>query len=187
MIVTGAVTWAVFFIFRFLGAPSRLYWQERNARTVAEGQSTAGSLEILYDPADKRYVQQLPSLHGPRGEFYSIGISNRGNRTLYDVTVRALDSAFTEAVIVPAQTRRTQRGHLPHNPITVFHRDALHPHAPEITQLFGFEYNAGTSHPDDISNSVQRFTLEMTARDTPALRREFEYDPNARPMIKIMP
>jgi len=142
------------------------------------------SLEIVYDPINPTYVRPITGLYGQTGEFYSIAIRNPGAKTLYDVSVRALDSWFTRTAIATAQT-----GHsiTRHEAIPICIKDSLHPNAPEIVQLFGIGYHQGSSNPEYIFNTVQRFTLEAAARDAPAIRREFEYDPNARPMLKLLP
>lgn len=181
MIVTGAVTWAVFFLFRLVGAPSRLYWQERDARTAAESRQSA--LEILFDPRDTNYVRPITGLHGQTGEFFSIGIRNPGNTTIYDITVRALDSWFTRTAIAEAALGQSISHHYP---VSIIQLAALHPHAPEIVQVFGISYHAASSNPEYIYNTVQRFTLEASAKDTPSIRKEFEYDPKARPMLRML-
>jgi hypothetical protein len=141
-------------------------------------------IEILYDPTDINYVRPITGLYGPTGEFYSIGINNKGSATIYDITLRALDSWFSRTIIFASQNE----GHSTqsHRPVLITHRDALHPHAPEPVQLFGLNYHSDNSHPDYITNTVQRFTLEITARDSLTVREEFEYDPKARPMLRML-
>jgi hypothetical protein len=63
---------------------------------------------------------------------------------------------------------------------------ALHPHAPEIVQLFGLSYHSASTSPDYIFNTVQSFTLEAFAENTPAIRKVFEYDPKGRPMLRML-
>jgi hypothetical protein len=143
------------------------------------------SLEILYDPTDPNYMRPVTSLYGPTAERYSIGVLNKGNATLYDVTVRALDSWFTQEAIAPSHTLSPPIGS--HKPVCVFQKDELHPHSSDFAELTGIAYQSASSHQEYIFNTVQRFTLEALARDTPAIRREFEFDPKARPMVRMLP
>src|ERR1700694_3928462 len=136
-------------------------------------------LELLFGD-DPQFIRPNRTLHGPSGEFYSIGIRNSGTQTLDDVTVRALDSWFTREAIAVAQ------GSGGSGPVEIISLDALHPGAQEFKQCFGLDYHTASSAPEYIFNTVQRFTLEATARNTPAVRREFEYNPATRPMLKMI-
>ena len=122
-----------------------------------------------------------PRCGAKSGEFYSIGIRNSGTQTLDDVTMRALDSWFTREAIAIAQGNGG-RG----RPVEIISLDALHPGSQEFRQCFGLDYHSASSAPEYIFNTVQRFTLEATARDRPAVRREFEYNPAMRPMLKMI-
>jgi hypothetical protein len=55
-----------------------------------------------------------------------------------------------------------------------------------FAELTGIAYQSASSHQEYIFNTVQRFTLEALTRDTPAIRREFEFDPKARPMVRML-
>ncbi len=138
-------------------------------------------LEIVFDPTDTAYVRPTQGLYGPTGEFYSVGVHNAGGVTLHDVTARALDSWMTREAISVAQHGHPVRRH---SPVEIFSVPALHPDASEVIELFGLDFNSTISHPDYIFNTVQRFTLEVMARDVATVREEFEYDPKARPMIR---
>jgi hypothetical protein len=47
MVVMVAASWVVFFVFRFLGAPSRLYWKERRINDAAR--DSAGAAKVIRD------------------------------------------------------------------------------------------------------------------------------------------
>jgi hypothetical protein len=140
------------------------------------------ALEITFDPGSAAYLRPNTGLglYGPQGEFYSIGVRNSGSKTLDDVTLRALPSWFTREAIAVAQ------GQSGSGPVDIIRRGALHPKAEEIAECFGLDYHQPSSAPEYIFNTVQRFTLEATARDAASVRREFEYDPAARPMLKMV-
>jgi hypothetical protein len=144
------------------------------------------NLEILFDQSNVAYVRPIPDLYGDTGEFYAIGLNNRGNSTLYDVSLRALDSWFTQTIIAPSQLGGP-RSWRSHDPVGIHEMAALHPKTPEIKQLFGLSFNPTSKESLDILNTIQRFTLEAIARDTAAVRREFEYNPHSRPMLKMLP
>jgi hypothetical protein len=54
-------------------------------------------------------------------------------------------------------------------------------------QCFGLSYVNAASAPENIFNQTQRFKLEAAARDAPTIRRDFEYDPKLRPMLRMLP
>jgi len=139
-------------------------------------------LEILFD-SSPLHVEIKQGLHGPITEFYSIGIENTGHPTIANVPVRALDSWFTREAIAAGQygQRRTFAA-----PVELICQSELHPHAPEYKQMFGLSYASAASHPDYIFNKKQRFIIEALGKDTAAVRKEFEYDPKARPMLRVV-
>lgn len=139
-------------------------------------------LEILFDEGPL-HVEIKRGRHGPTGEFYSIGIENTGNTTIGNVTLRALDSWFTREAIAASQYGQSQSFAAP---VELIERTELHPHAPEYKQMFGLSYVTAASHPDYIFNKRQRFTIEALGKDTPAVRKEFEYDPKTRPMLRMI-
>ncbi len=143
--------------------------------------SPNSSLEILYDNGSPSNAVPRMQLHGAVGEFYYIFVRNRGSQTLFDVSVRALEGKFSQYVFALAQGVRYNKSL---KPIVIFEIPELHPDAPERVGLFGLDYHAGGGNPDDLYNNIQRFTLEARARDTKAIRVEFEFDPNARPMVR---
>jgi hypothetical protein len=133
-------------------------------------------------------VRATPGLHRPTGEFYWVGLNNRGAVSLQDVVLRAVDCFFTNASIAQAHLMPDQYRRHRHGDIVIYRaKSALHPGAPEIVQLFGLSFSSPVSDPDYILNKVQQFTLEASARDTPACRREFEFNPHSRPMIRMLP
>ncbi|WP_407165987.1 hypothetical protein [Bradyrhizobium sp. ORS 111] len=179
--VTTVLLWIVIFLARLLLAPMVLLIADR-AELRALRLRLRPALELIFDHNDAEYVRPIPSLYSARGEFFWIGVRNAGGQTLDDVTIRALDSWFTQEAIATAMGRR-QRSN---SPVEVSRWPALHPGAREIVQVFGLGYDSASSNPDYIFNTMQRFTLEVTARDTPTVRRVFLYDPKARPMFRML-
>jgi hypothetical protein len=145
------------------------------------------NLEILFEPNDEQYVRPEISLYGPVGEFYSVAVNNRGGATLTDVSLRALDSFFTRVIISESNLSRVEFAYYRRGTVPIREIAALHPQAPEPVQLFGLSFNCGVTAPDYILNTVQKFTLELVAKDTPAIRRLFEYNPKSRPMLRMLP
>jgi hypothetical protein len=118
-------------------------------------------------------------LHGAT-EWYSIGVKNTGETTLNDVTVRAAHSWFTRVIMAEAERADLHHGQA----LPLLAIASLHPETSESREIFGLEYGQQAFHPDYIVNTVQRFVIEAAARDVPVARKTFEYDPNARPMIR---
>jgi hypothetical protein len=140
-------------------------------------------IEITFDPSDKKCVKKTGALYGDTGERYYIFIRNSGQRTLENVSIRALESWFTQIIIAVAQ-----KGHSDsyRKPVMILEMDELHPDAPEKIELFGVSYLDPNSGSKDILCTVQRFTLEARAKDTKAVRITLEYDPRARPMLRCV-
>jgi hypothetical protein len=179
LFITCAIAaWLLVFLGKLLFAPYHFLKVAR--RDLAAAWQSEHILEITFDPAKADYLRLNRGLHGPQGEFYSVGVRNSGLQTLDDVTLRALPSWFTREAIAVAQ------GQSGNGPVEIIRRDALHPQVEEIVECFGLGYHQPVSAPEYIFNHVQRFTLEATARDAVAVRREFEYDPAARPMMKML-
>src|ERR1700731_1056093 len=92
----AVIAWACLFFCRLaVTAPFQLWKRDRRV--------TASGLELIYDPADATCVRPITSLYGPTGEFFSVRIRNSGATTLSDVSIRALDSWFTQTIIATAQ------------------------------------------------------------------------------------
>lgn len=178
-VVCAVAAWVLIVVGRFVYAPYSFLKLARSG--LSELRKTERILEITFDPAGADYVEQKMGLHGANGEFFSVGVRNGGTRTLDDVTLRALPSWFTREAIATAQMRQGN------GPVELIELAALHPSSEEIVQCFGLSYAQPATAPEYIFNQVQRFTLETTARDTPSVRRDFEYDPNRRPMLRMLP
>jgi hypothetical protein len=178
-VVSAIAAWVLIFLGKLSYAPYHLLRLARNE--LAAIKRSTHLLEITFDPASASYVRPIRGLHGTHGEFFSVAVRNVGSRTLEDVTLRALPSWFTREAIATAQL---QSGN---DPVEIISKEALHPSAEEIRQCFGLDYHQPASTKEYIFNQVQRFTLEAMARDALTVRREFEYDPDTRPMLKMLP
>lgn len=130
------------------------------------------SLRIVYDDGSK----PIAGLHGASGERYYIKLRNEGLVTLHNLSLQLLPSRLAHAVV---SYKWPSRG----NPI-LFELNDLHPNSEEEIYLFGLSYGAGSSNPDDVFNIKQTLVIEARARDTKAVKVEFEYDPDARPMVR---
>ncbi len=139
-------------------------------------------LKILFDPNSQLNVETKRGLYGSTGEFYSVGIENAGSSTIMNVTLRALDSWFTQEAIAVAQGVMSYGG----KPVPIIELRELHPGAPEYQQMFGLDYASHVSSPDYIFNKKLRFVLEAIGQDTPAVRLELQYDPQSRPMLQLV-
>ncbi len=174
-LLSAGVAWIVIFLSKLIYWP---YYELRQLRSKLRR-----SLEILFDPADQNYVRPIHELYGSTGECFSIGILNPTENTIHDVKVRALTSWFTREVIAAGRLGRSVDHHYP---VDVLEIPSLHPHAPEILQLFVLSYHSASDDPAYLFNTVQRFTIEALGKDTPAIRKQFEYNPDARPMLRMM-
>lgn len=160
----------------------RLWKQERSARNEAEERVDANRIELLFDGSDT-YVRQMRALHPPKGEHYFVGLRNNGMTTLEAVTLRAREGWFVENSIAVAHRRRDQITERNPQILALPHLD---PGATELVELFGMDYNSGSSSPEDVFNQKQRFQLEVRARNTRTVVADFEYDPTRRPMISLI-
>lgn len=122
-------------------------------------------------------------LYGPESEFYSIFLRNTGAATLHEVCLRALDSPFTVAIIAEAKNPAPVRKRAP---VLLSGPTTVDPDVTETIELFGLGYNSNITNSEAILNNVQTFVLEAHAKDTRAVRRTFQFDPNARPMLKML-
>lgn len=174
-LLSGCVAWVGIFISKLVYWP---YYELRRLRSKLRR-----SIEILFDPADQNYVRPIHGLHGPTGEFFSIGVLNPTENTIHDIKVRALTSWFTREVVAAGRSGRSIDHHYP---VDVLDMPSLHPHAPEIVQLFGLSYHSASDDPDYLFNTVQCFTIEALGKDMPAIRKQFEYNPKARPMLRMI-
>lgn len=162
-------------------AAYRLWKQERCARVEAERRLGANRIEILFGDTEP-HVREIRGLHGARGERYFVGLRNPGATTLEAVTLRACEGWFVENSIAIAH-RRPDR-HPDRNPI-ISTFEHLDPGAVELIEIFGLDYNAGSSSPDDVFNRKQLFRLEVRARNTSTILANFEYDRDRRPMVRL--
>ena len=144
-----------------------------------------GPLEIIFDPKDERFVRVIHGLDGATGEFYSLAIHNAGPNSLRDISLYALNCGFTRTIIAQVHLTPAERTVYKAGDVLLHHQDALHPKTPRFVQLVELSYNAGTTSTNDILNTVP-FTIELTGLDTPAVRKEFEYDPTQRPMLRML-
>jgi hypothetical protein len=177
-VATYVPTWIFIFVGRLLYAPYRFL---RSARAESAARREQNPLEIVFDGWDAQYVRPIRALSSDTGERYWIGIRNNGPQTLDDVALRALDSWFTREAISVAQGQSRSA-----HPVEINRVAALHPGVQEITECVGLSYESAASSPDYIFNTVQEFTLEATARNVPAVRRVFRYDPKKRPMLEML-
>jgi hypothetical protein len=176
----AALGFTAFFCVFF--AAFRLWKQERLARVQAEKRLNANQVEILFEEIEP-YVRDIPALHESRGERYFVGLRNAGAATLEGVTLRAREGWFIENSIAVAHQRidrSTER-----NPVVAV-LPHLDPGATELVELFGLDYNAGSSSPEDVFNQKQHFQLELRARNTPTIIADFDYDRDRRPMIHLI-
>jgi hypothetical protein len=144
-----------------------------------------GPLEIIFDPDDERFVRVIHGLDGATGEFYSLAIHNAGPNSLRDISLYALNCGFTRTIITQVHLTPAERTVYKAGDVILHHQDVLHPKTPKIVELLELSYNVSTTSTNDILNPV-RFTIELTAQDTPALRKEFEYHPTQRPMLRLL-
>lgn len=140
------------------------------------------ALKILFNNS-AAHVEIKKGLHGPTGEFYSIALENIGTATVSNVVLRVLDSWFTREIIATAQYG--QRLSFP-APVVIFEMSELHPNTAQYRQVFGLSYVTETDHPDYILNKPHSFVIEANGKDTPAVKKTFQYDPNTRPMLKMI-
>jgi hypothetical protein len=56
----------------------------------------------------------------------------------------------------------------------------------EMVQLFGLNFQSDVSAPEYVLNHPNQFILEVSAKDTPSVRRVFEYNPQSRPMLIML-
>jgi hypothetical protein len=147
-----------------------------------KGESSRPPLQILYDIADDRFVREIPGLHGSTGEWFWVGLHNRGKQTLRGVELRAHESQFVECTIAEGFPRSTINGPVTVREPIIRTLGNLDPGKTDMVQVFGISYSA-RRNAHDILAQVQRFTLEATARDTPNVTAVFEYNPDRRPII----
>lgn len=167
----GAAFVAIFFV-------RLLYWPWGK---VGEYRAMEQSdLIIRFHPDNESCVRIDRNIHGPVGEVYGVLLENGGSKTLEVVSIRALDSWFTEHTF--GLSERIYRK----KPVMIFELEHLHPAAPERVGLFGLGYGPDSANPDYIFNTVQQFVLEARAKDTKTVRRTFEFDPAKRPMIRMI-
>jgi hypothetical protein len=149
-------------------------------------QSRRGNLRVVLE------LRPSTSLYGTTGECIYWGVRNNSRKTtVYDVTLRAKDSWFTRAIIAPTQDRRVLPNYglepLPINDIEPIVAKFTHvdPLATETTKAIVLTYSKTESrNPHDILSTIQRFSLEARAKDEKTEIAMFEYNPDARPMIK---
>jgi hypothetical protein len=163
-------------------AAFRLWQRERSARVTAEERLGINRIEFLFDDSHT-YVREMRTLHGSRGERYFVGLRNSGTSTLEGVTLRGREGWFVANTIEVAHRRRDRPSE--RNPLVVT-PSHLDPGATELVELFGLDYSAGSTSPDDVFNRRQRFQLELRARNTPTVVADFDYDPNRRPMVRLI-
>ncbi len=138
-------------------------------------------LEILFSEGTP-FVELKQGIHGFTGEFYSVGIKNAGKETINNVTLRALDGWFTREAIAFGKTGTSYTAS---RPVDIIVLSELHPNAPEYRQMFGLGYSQPSTDPEYIFNMPQQFVIEAFGKNTPAVRRTFEYDPKKRPMLRM--
>jgi hypothetical protein len=145
--------------------------------------SPGDALVVAFDPADTRCVRPYRSLRVPLGERYSILLTNRSGRSLQEIAVIAHASWFTSYAIAHTikggSVRRDE-------PVHVFEGESLHPGASDAVPLVDLRFPAGSRNPNDLFSNKQQFSVEVRARDTETVRLNFEYDPDARPMLRTM-
>src|SRR5262249_21539985 len=168
------VAWVLVFLSRLLAWP---WWQLAQERARLQALSTASPLQILYDHADPqgRYARNLGSAFK-----YWVGVHNRSpdNRTLCDVTLRALESEFTSEVLSIAHRQDSER-----EPV-LMHWDAIHPGMTEMVELFGLSSDLSHLTEEAFSGGAPRFTLEARAQDPGTVTAEFEFHPELRPPLR---
>jgi hypothetical protein len=160
------------------------YRLDQKRRETIRALSPDESLHLTYDVTDERCLKFRGSRYSSdaTGEMYSFLVTNRGSKTLLNVTVRALPSWFTSTLVSETvfsrSVSRTQ---------TVVIREiaAIDPGATDVIELFGLSYSPESSNPDHILNRVERFTLEARATDSKTVQLHMKYDPDARPMIQV--
>jgi hypothetical protein len=135
-----------------------------------------GPLEIITE------MREIKNLYGPTGERLFIGIKNNGLTTLYGVTLRAQESWFTRAIIAVAHRSINAPTSQEREPILA-EFDHIDPGAIERTESLGINYH-NDRNPNDILASVQRFVLEVRAKDAKTVVCVLEYDPATKPLIK---
>ncbi len=144
-----------------------------------------GPLEIIFDPKDERFVRVIQGLDGPIGEFYSLAIRNAGPNSLRDISLYALNCGFTRTIIAQVHLTPAERAVYKAGNVLLHYEDALHPKTLKIVQLVELSYSRDATSTNDTLNMFP-FTIELTGQDTPAVRREFEYNPTQRPMLRML-
>ena len=172
--------WLLIVIGKFLYYP---YYALENARAQITKLSPDTVLSISFDPDDSRCIRYGRGLQGNTGERFYLLVTNNGNKTLNDVSVRALPSIFTECgIAVCHQMHTAPEG----STVVIFERDELHPWATDTTFVFGMSYHSETSNADDVFGNVQHFTIEARARDAKTVQMNFEFNISHRPMIRVI-
>jgi hypothetical protein len=152
-------------------------------------QPDGGPLQILYNESDTQCVRNSGGGDGRNVTRYWVGVHNATyDRTIYDVSLRALDSVFANSVIAMATGQYDPAWGTKREPL-VKEWSRIDPGATEWAELFGFsEGQLGDlttrDQFEDALKTPQQFTLEARARDTRRALITLQYDPEMRPVLR---
>jgi hypothetical protein len=133
-------------------------------------------LEIVYDQTDGRFVR-------PQNDHirYYVGLRILCHRSVDFPNIRALEGPFANEVLAVAHNGQ------PYGNVEIYKGGTLDWDDLEIVELVGLPNRAALPpEPENILNQSHRFTLEARGRDVRVARAEFEYDPQATPMIRML-
>ena len=137
-------------------------------------------LKILYDHVGKGHVGVDKQGNAER---YWVWLKNASTeKTLYDVTLRAKAGKFVHETIAIAHQRP---GKLLQSEPVLLERQELHPEVVEKVMLFGISLDeCADEGARDFFSRIHKFTLEARARDTKTVTADFEFNPQATPMLR---
>lgn len=148
----------------------------------------AGPLQIIYDQENPRCVRPEITDDGRAITRYWVGVHNRTtDRTLFDVSLRALEGSITSEIIGVAHGKflssapndmRTER-----EPIIAEWKQ-LDPDVTEYVQLFGLDDEVSASAESALAD-VRELNLEARATNTKRAIALLEYVPNQIPAIRV--
>jgi hypothetical protein len=139
-------------------------------------------IQIVFDPTDSKCMRT----RADGVTWYCVGVRNAtDNRTMYNVSVRALEGDFAARVLSVVHGKISPYTGRPVQPDPVLAEWArLDPGATEYFQLFA----TPLGHHDDedrdvVFRTLQKFSLEVRAVDTKRAVAVFEYNPVRVPAL----
>jgi hypothetical protein len=150
---------------------------------LAETESAANALELIFDQHDVRCVRDEPyPLHGGfKSRHWRLLVKNNSpNRTLNGVTVFARNSQF---VSVAFPMIRIKINGVRFKDAMLRMPSRLDPGAVETVEMF--QSGKAPTNPNDILANKNEFVVEAHAKDTRTIVATFEYDPSGEiPIIR---